>query len=133
MPGVKSRQTVRKKTTLDHFHHVIDVLGGTGVLLCWYDVELGYVVEECVGKFVGQLLHSDSVPLHSLNDFVIDIREVTYVIHVIAAVQEPSLDQVVCQEGSEVADVRKIVDCWSTGIHADFAWLDHSEWLLVSG
>mmetsp|Transcript_10934 Transcript_10934/g.27085 ORF Transcript_10934/g.27085 Transcript_10934/m.27085 type:complete len:271 (+) Transcript_10934:871-1683(+) len=118
---------------LNHVDHIINVVGCSRILACRDNIQHRQVAEESIGKLVGQVLERDIVTLHPLNDLIVHICQVAHVVHVKATVQQPALDQVVGEEGPEVANMCKIVHCGSAGVHAHLAILDGNKGLLVSG
>ena len=99
--------------------HFGDVLCGAGDALGAFEAERGAVVEECLSIGVGVFFERFALCDGVANDFVVDIRDVHDVVERKARRAQPAPQEIVEDEGPEVADVREVVDGGTAGVHLD--------------
>ena len=85
------------------------------------DAECFAIVEEGLGEFFGVVADADALGGGVGDDAVVDIGEVHDVGEAEAAEFEKAAEDVLEDEGAEVADVGVVVDGGAAGVHGDFA------------
>src|SRR5205807_8516341 len=80
----------------------------------------------------GVLADADAALGGVADDPVLDVGDVDHVRQAIAAEAEVPPEQVVEEEGPEVADVREVPDGWAAGVEADVPGLERFELLLAA-
>jgi hypothetical protein len=78
------------------------------------------VFEKSLDIFRGVFAKGYSLFLRRIYCSVVDISQVHYLYDCEASVFEPSSENVLKNEGSEVADMRIIIHRWPTRVHFDF-------------
>ena len=117
--------------------HLGDVFGGAGDAFGAFEAERGAVVEEGFGVDVGVFAEAFALGDGVADDFVVDVGDVHDVIEFVAIGAQPAPKQVIEDEGAEVADVGKVVDGGTAGVHSDGGTgagaVEGLEWLDLLG
>mmetsp|Transcript_18425 Transcript_18425/g.39588 ORF Transcript_18425/g.39588 Transcript_18425/m.39588 type:complete len:263 (+) Transcript_18425:612-1400(+) len=101
----------------DQLGHFVDVVRCPGVDTCLHDVERLQVVEELPLELSRQFQQAHALPVASLDDLVVHVRQIANVIDVVPQIRQDSLQDVVRQEGAEVSHVGGVVNGGSAGVH----------------
>ena len=118
---------------LRHFDHVVDVLGGTRVVIGREHPECGHVVIEFGGVVVGELVESLSPARRLADGLVIDVRQVDDVAYLIAVMLEHLLQDVYGEQTANQADVCQVVQGRTAGVDAHLALVEGPKVHLAPG
>lgn len=123
VPRKGGRPVVDRITTLvcvasleqctDHVRDLIDMLGRFRVHARLYYIQRLQISIECLSVLVGDCFEGPFLEHHFVDDFIVHICQVAYMIHFVLAIPQPALHYVVYQECSEVPDVCEVVNCGS--------------------
>ena len=111
----------------DEVNHGVNVVGGADDFLGHFEGEGAHVVEKGLDIFFCVLADGDAFDGGILDDAVVHVGEIHDVEETIAAGAQVAAEDVLEDEGAEVADVREVVDGGAAGVHADFARMNRVE------
>ena len=117
----------------DEGDHFGDVVGGGGIVLGRFDVELGEVVEKSVDIFFGVFPERQALLDGGADGFVVDIGEVLHLGDPEPAELDVAAEEILEHVGTEVADVGIVVDGGAAGVHAHMLSVERDELLLGAG
>ena len=100
-------------------NHIVHVLRTTRVIVCPQDVERIHVFVVRLDVLVDQCFPIAFQFIGSMNDLVVDIGEILYIMHVVSARLEPSVNQIKREIASCMAEVATVVHRHATDIHRD--------------
>jgi hypothetical protein len=86
-----------------------------------------------IDEFFRHVRTSDALLVGALDDLVVDVGEVTHVLHVEPGVFEIAVNDVERDVAARVPDVAIIVNRHAAHVHADFAGVDRFEFFLLTG
>src|ERR1039457_403578 len=110
---------------LDEVDHLLDVLGGARIAVRGADAERVAILLERGDPLRGLLVEGVPVGDGVLDDPVVDVGEIHHVRDVAGEPPvQPAAQDILEDEGPEVADVDAVPDRGAAGVHADVAGLD---------
>ena len=111
---------------------LVDMFRGLGLASRGQQAEAVHVLVEGANEFFRQFPAADAALVGALDDLVVHIRVVAYVVHLVAEIAQVTIDDVEHDVGAGMADVAVVVDGDSADVHADLAGLQGLEFLLAS-
>src|ERR1700694_1708686 len=111
----------------DQRHHLENVLRGARVVLRPLDSQRVEILEKRLDVLLGELIDRLAMLRGLLDDAVLDIGEVHHLRDLVALLEEDPAQQILEEEGAEVADVGIVVHRWTAGVHPNVALLDRYE------
>ncbi len=118
---------------LDQGHHLLDVPGGSRVDIRRPDPQRGQVLEKGCDVLCRVDVNVDPLLLRFADDPVLDVRQVADVGDFVALGFQKAMEQVLEEDGPEVADVGEVVHRRSAGVHAHVARFQGGEFLDPPG
>ena len=119
--------------SLDHFDHSVDLLRCPGVHGRGLDVEARHILLALIDVSLGDDCGVDALFLGLLDDLVIDVREVGYIVDLVSFVFKIAPDRVKNDHGTRISDVDQVVDGGSAYIHAHLAGFERHKFLFGPG
>ena len=113
-------------------NHVVDVLGAPRVLVSPENVQRIHVFVVRLNVLVDQRFPIPVKFIGAMNDFVIDIGEILYVLHVVAAGFQPTMYQIEGQITARMAQVTSVVDGYTADVHGDLSRFQRGEVHLLA-
>ncbi len=85
------------------------------------DTELGFIFMHEVDKAVGQLINILVVFRSALNDFVVNIGDVTHVVHIVSNGTQPAVHHIEHHHHPRMSEMAIVIYRHAAHIHADLA------------
>ena len=109
---------------VQHLRHVV---GGTRLVRRRQDAQQADVLVHRVDHLVGELADGDAALQRTLDDLVFDVGDVAHIGHLVAQLQQPTVDHVEGHHHARMAHVAQVVDGHAADIHAHLARHDGLE------
>lgn len=118
---------------LDHRVHAGDMVRRTWLDIRTQHVEASFVLVHGGDHALDQRLERLAVLAGTTNDLVVDVGDVTYVGHIVAAMAQPTGDHVERDHHPCMTDVAEVIDRHATDVHAHLVVFQRAERFLGLG
>ena len=119
--------------SLDHIDHAVDLAGSSRVHGSRPDVQARHILLALLDISLGDHRGINSLFQSLLDDLVIDIREVGYIVYLVPLVFKIASHRIKYDHGTRIADVDQVVNGRTAYIHAHLAGFDRHKFLFASG
>ena len=119
--------------SLDHLDHAVDLESRLGVHGRRLDVKAGHVLLALFDISLGDDTGINAFFLRLLDDLVVDIRKVGYVVYLVSLVFKIAPDRVKNDHRAGISDMDQVVDGGTAYVHAHLAGFDRHKFLFGPG
>ena len=116
----------------DHGDNLLDVVGGSGFMVRRQHVQCAKIFVHGLDKARRQLLERLAVVPGAVDDLVVNVGYIAYIVHPVTAVAQVAHDHVEYQDHARMTDMTIIVNRDATHVHTHLARFDGLEFFLLS-
>ena len=110
----------------------VDMVGGTRLAVRTLNIQGVEIFVHFRDHTIHQRNKAFAIFVRTLDDFVVDVGDVTHVFQVVAQKTQVARDNVESNKGTAMADMTEIVNRNTTHVHADFPGMDRFKFLFLA-